>query len=140
MRRVALGFVIAGVVVFVLGIAAAVDWYTTPARRMREGVPVPALVERVGTWGGANSGGAWIRVRYEIGGVTHRVGLGAHFDDAGVAAGEVITVYVDRADPERVAAANGLVSDYRRANLPPLLVAAGIIALGIAGPRLRRRA
>nr|BFE62415.1 hypothetical protein GCM10020063_069410 [Dactylosporangium thailandense] len=140
MRRVALGFLIAGAALLLLGIVAAVDWYTGPDRRVREGVPVPALVEQVGTWGGARTGGAWVRVAYQIDGVTHRVGLGTTSDDAGVAKGDIITVYVDRDDPERVVTGTGLVSDYRRGLLPPVLVAAGIVVMGIAAPRLRRRA
>ncbi|GAA2366532.1 hypothetical protein GCM10010170_065430 [Dactylosporangium salmoneum] len=140
MRRVALGFLIAGAALFVLGIVATVDRLAGPGRRVREGVPVPAVVEQVGTWGGARSGGAWVRVTYQIDGVTHRVGLGSISDDPGVAKGESITVYVDRDDPESVVTATGLVSDYRRGALPPLVVAVGVVVMGIAGPRLRRRA
>jgi hypothetical protein len=77
---------------------------------------------------------------YQIDGATHRVGLGSTSDDAGVTEGETITVYVDRDDPERVVTGTGLVSDYRHGLLPPVLVAAGLVAIGIAGPRLRRRA
>jgi hypothetical protein len=140
MRRVALGILIAGAALIVLGVVAAVDWYTAPERRVREGVPVPALVEQVGSWGGAKTGGAFVRVSYQIDGVTHRVGLGSTSDEPGVAKGEIITVYVDREDPVSVVTSTGLVSDYRRGQLPPLLMAVGLVAMGIAGPRLRRRA
>ncbi|WP_433076991.1 DUF3592 domain-containing protein [Dactylosporangium sp. CA-052675] len=135
-----LGFLIAGAALVVLGIVAAVDRYTGPDRRMRDGVPVVAVVERVGTWGNAKTGGAWVRVRYQIDGVTHRVGLGSTSRDAGVAEGETITVYVDRDDPESVVTGTGLVSDYRHELLPPTMVAIGVVVMGIAGPRLRRRA
>ncbi|WP_426512984.1 DivIVA domain-containing protein [Dactylosporangium sp. McL0621] len=140
MRRVALGFLIAGAALVVLGIAAAVDRYTGSERRVREGVPVVAVVEWVGTWGSAKTGGAWVQVRYQIDGVTHRVGLGSTSGDAGVAKGETITVYVDRDDPESVVTGTGLVSDYRHELLPPVMVTVGVVVMGIAGPRLRRRA
>ncbi|WP_433200777.1 DUF3592 domain-containing protein [Dactylosporangium sp. CS-047395] len=136
----ALGLLIVGAAVVVLGIVAAVDWYTAPGRLVREGVAVPAVVEQVSTWGGARTGGAWIRIRYEVGGVTHRVGLGSIADDAGVTQGDTITVYVDRGDPERVVTGTGLVSNYRSGLLRPLLVTAGAVTMGIAGPRVRRRA
>jgi hypothetical protein len=140
MRRVALGLLIAGTALIVLGVVAAVDWYTAPERRVRNGVPVPAVVEQVGSWGGGKAGGAWVRVAYQIDGVTHRVGLGSTSDEPGVAKGDVIMVYVDRDDPGSVGTGTGLDSDYRRGLLPPLLVAVGVVAMGVAGPRLRRRA
>lgn len=76
-RRAALAFLLAGVVLMVGGVVYGVLRLTGPARRAVAGTPVQAVVVHSGRWGFGHFGGPRITVAYHAAGTDHQVDLGA---------------------------------------------------------------
>lgn len=140
MRRWATGWVVA-LVAGLLLLGGAVVYHEVMAGRIEErvvaGRAVPATVAEVRLARGLPDR---VVVRYTVGSRTYRTTLTALFTAPQYAAGERVTAYTDRADPTRVATAEGYTSESWWLLAPPLPMgsAGAVIAVVAAGQPVRR--